>query len=219
MTGALRLEAGEFRDLTRWRWVLTDSGGSFLADHEVRLDAAAWQYEAFADLRGYLEWHCAADQWAGDEARIVGEVGAWIGSHVLGAAICAALIARHPATVRVVVPADAVELLYRPLELAHANGLPLAAQDVTLVMEPGAAVAAIAPAGEPLRMLGLFSLPEGSQPLNLRRERAELVRLVRRIAAAGRAADVRVLQYGVTRDRLRAILESDAGCDERAGAR
>ena len=46
----LRLEAREFKDLTRWRWVLTDAGGTFLVDHEVRLDAARWEYEAFTDL-------------------------------------------------------------------------------------------------------------------------------------------------------------------------
>ena len=37
-----------------------------------------------------------------------------------------------------------------------------------------------------LRVLGLFSLPEGGQPLNLRRERQALVTLVRGLAAAGR---------------------------------
>ena len=91
--GELQLGIREFRDLTRWRWVLTDSLGAFLADHEVRLDAASWQYEAFGDLRGYLEWHCAPDRRAEDEARIVGDVGAWIGTEVLGPAIAAAAVA------------------------------------------------------------------------------------------------------------------------------
>jgi hypothetical protein len=45
-------------------------------------------------------------------------------------------------------------------------------------------------------VLGLFSLPDGGQPLNLRRERYSLVQLIHRIAAAGKAAEVRVLQYG-----------------------
>jgi len=67
------------------------------------------------------------------------------------------------------------------------------------------------PVGERLRVLGLFSLPEGGQPLSLRRERQALVGLLTRIA--GRAADVRVLQYGVTRDRLRDVLEEDEGWD------
>lgn len=214
MTG-LRLEAREYTGLTRWRWVLTDSSGAFLADHEVRLDAASWQYEAFGDLRGYLRWHCAPDRRAQDEARIVAEAGAWIGSAVVGPAIRAALVRRRPATVRVVVPPEAAELLYRPLELAHANGKPLAVQDVTLVMDAGdgAGLARIEPVGERLRLLGLFSLPEGGRTLNLRRERSELVRLVRALDATGKAADVRVLQYGVTRERLRDVLEESEGWD------
>jgi hypothetical protein len=203
----LRLEAREFLDLTRWRWVLTDSRGSLVADHEVRLDASRWEYEAFGDLPGYLRWHCAPDRWAEDEARIVGEVGAWIGSWALGPSIGA------PVTVRVVVPPEAAELLYRPLELAHANGRPLAVQDVTLVMAPDGVAADIEPVGDRLRVLGLFSLPEGGRALNLRRERTEMVRLVRAIAANGKAADVRVLQYGVTRDRLREVLEETEGWD------
>jgi hypothetical protein len=40
-----------------------------------------------------------------------------------------------------------------------------------------------------LRVLGLFSLPDGGQPLNLRRERHSLVQLIRGIAANGRAAE------------------------------
>lgn len=99
----LRLEVLEFGDLTRWRWRLTGAGGKFLADHEVRLDKGCWQYEAFSDLLGYLSWHAAPDRWDEDEARIVGEVGSWIGSEVLGP-VATALAKQRPATVRVVVP-------------------------------------------------------------------------------------------------------------------
>ena len=213
MAGTLQLDVQEFRDLTRWRWVLADSGGAFVADHEVRLDPAAWEYEAFTDLTGYLSWHAAPDRRSEDEARIVGELGAWIGSRVLGP-VAGALAARRPTTVRVTVPTEAAELLYRPLELAHAGGQPLAVQDVTLVLEAGRdAVQEPVPVGERLRVLGLFSLPEGGRSLNLRRERAELVRLMRGIAATGKAVDVRVLQYGATRGRLRDVLEEAEGWD------
>jgi hypothetical protein len=210
----LRLEVLEFGDLTRWRWRLTAAGGKFLADHEVRLDAGCWQYEAFTDLLGYLSWHAAPDQWDEDEARIVGEVGSWIGAEVLGP-VAAVLVKQRPATVRVVVPEEAKALLFWPLELAHVNGKPLALQDVTLVMEGGDTAEGpdSVPADGRLRVLGLFSLPEGGQPLNLRRERFELVQLVRGIAAAGRRADVRVLQYGVTRRRLEDVLEEAEGWD------
>ena len=220
----LRLEAQEFADLTRWRWVLTDASGVFITDHEVRLDAACWQYEAFTDLQDYLSWRAAPDRRRQDEARITGEVGAWIGSQVLGDRIVTELARARPVTVQVVVPPEAEALLSRLLELAHANGRPLSLQDITLVMNsittcaspdhnPAPNRGADVPAGGRLRVLGLFSMPEGGMPLNLRRERYELVRLIRRIAATGRAADVRMLQYGVTRDRLRDVLEEAEGWD------
>src|ERR1035441_5927494 len=197
--------------------MLTEPGGVLVADHEVQLDAGCWQFEAFSNLRRYLRWRAAPDRRIEDETRIVAEVGAWIGEEVFGA-VASALVKERPATVRVIVPAEPTEaqsLLFRPLELAHVGGKPLSVQDVTLVMQPGgdAGTRGAAPVGNRLRVLGLFSLPEGGQPLNLRRERHALVRLITGIAAGGRAADVRVLQYGVTRDQLRDVLEEDEGWD------
>ena len=216
MAGLLRLAVVDWAGLDRWRWVLTDAAGTLIADHEVRLDATCWQHEAFTDLVGYLSWNVTPDQRVRDEARITGELGAWIEAQVLGP-VAAALASAAPATVRVALPQDAAWLAFRPLELAHAGGSPLAAQDVTLVMDTGAGAGAHmgrkAPMGDRLRVLGLFSLPAGGKPLNLRRERQALVRLMERIAASGKAADVRVLQYGVTRDRLREILEEAEGWD------
>ena len=156
----------------------------------------------------------APDRRVEDEARIVGEVAAWIGERVLGP-VAAALAEARPATVRVIVPEGARALLFRPLELGHAGGRPLARQGVTLVMQLAGDRddVAVAPPSDRLRVLGLFSLPEGGQPLNLRRERHALVTLVNGIAAGGRAAEVRVLQYGVTRDALRDVLEDGEGWD------
>jgi hypothetical protein len=216
----LRLEIREFTDLTRWRWVLADDGGTFLSGHEVRLDPKSWQFEAFRDLQDYLSWHVAPDRRSIDEARIVSEVGEWIAAQVLGP-VAGELVRRarrRHVTVQVIVPDAASELLVAPLELAYVGGKPLAVQDVTLVMQTGSAEADEPDAEEPanrerLRVLGLFSLPEGGQPLNLRRERQTLVTLVRGIAAAGKAADVRVLQYGVTRDLLRDVLAEAEGWD------
>ena len=212
----LRLAVVDFAGLDRWRWVLTDAAGTLIADHEVRLDATCWQHEAFTDVLGYLSWNVTPDQRVRDEARITGELGAWIGAQVLGP-VAAALAGAAPATVRVALSQDAAWLAFRPLELAHAGGKPLAAHDVTLIMDTGADAGAHTgrkgPMGDRLRVLGLFSLPAGGKPLNLRRERQSLVRLIERIAANGRAADVRVLQYGVTRDRLRDVLEEAEGWD------
>jgi len=218
--GEFQLEACEFRDLTTWRWVLTDTGGTLVADHEVQLDAGCWQYEAFTDLLRYLDRNVAPDRRIDDEARIVEAVGDWIAGEVFGpvaAQLVRAALA-EPATVRVLVPAEpdaALSLLFRPLELARLNGKTLPVHDVTLVMCPGGHDRAVeaSPVVGRLRVLGLFSMPEGGRPLNLRQERQALMRLVDDIAAVDRAAEVRVLQYGVTRDRLRDVLQAGDGWD------
>jgi hypothetical protein len=81
----------------------------------------------------------------------------------------------------------------------RARGKLLAARDVTLVMQTAADDSSDATlVRDRLRVLGLFSLPEGGQPLNLRRERHALVQLIRRIAAHGKAAEVHTWQL---RDR------------------
>src|SRR5262249_7154105 len=147
---------------------------------------------------------------------ILAQVGAWAGQQVMGA-VGPALVAAAPAVVRVVVPTDppqAGRLLVWPLDLAHVAGRPVGVQDVTLVMQRGdAEVRPVTGVGERLRVLGLFSLPTGGRPLNLRRERQALLRLFSEIRARGREVDVRVLQYGVTRARLREVLEEAEGWD------
>ena len=218
---SFRLEIREFHDLTRWRWVLTGFDGTLVADHQVRLDAGSWQFEAFTDLRRYLRWHVAPDRRVEDETRIVAQVGEWIGTQVFGP-VGAALVGARPATVRVVVPSvpmTARSMLLWPLELAHVQGQPLALQEVTMVMQlvegSGAAKTdgETANIGARLRVLGLFSLPTGSAALNLRQERHALVSLLSGLAAEGRATDAQILQYGVTRTRLRNVLEEDEGWD------
>jgi hypothetical protein len=101
----------------------------------VRLDSRSPEFEAFLALSHHLRWR--ADPWARaeDEARIAGEIGHWIGTQVLGP-ISEVLAAATPATVRVIVPRAAEDVMFCPLELAHAGGRPLAAQDVALVMQP-----------------------------------------------------------------------------------
>ncbi|WP_187280636.1 CHAT domain-containing protein [Microbispora sp. CSR-4] len=219
VAGLFRLEVRDFESPMRWRWVLIDESdgadqavGTEVVSHYVRLDAANWQFEAFADLLEYLSWHVAPDRRPKDEARIVRELGAWIEGEVFGP-VAAVLAEAAPATVRVVVPPEARALAFRPFALAYAGNKPLAAQDVTLVVELGTSAAQKTSVGARLRVLGLFSLPEGGQPLNLRRERHNLVGLIERIAANGKDVDVRVLQYGVTRSRLRGVLKEAEGWD------
>ena len=63
-------------------------------------------------------------------------------------------------------------------------------------------------------MLAVFSLPTAVSVLALRRERFELARLVRRIAARQRRrVELTVVQYGATRERLAAVAEAGDGWD------
>jgi CHAT domain len=211
----LRLEIRDFADANRWRWVLTNARGQFLADHDVRLDRASWQREAFSDLHGYLRWHVAPDRWVEQEAMVVARVGDWIGEHVFGR-VGPALVKQRPATVRVVVPREAAQLMFAPLELGHVEGKPIAVQGVTLVMEcvaENAVGRSAAPVGDRLRVLGLFSLPAVGRPLNLRKERCAFMAMFDQLGSVDRAVDVRVLQYGATRQRLRDVLEEGGGWD------
>ncbi|MCO5989704.1 hypothetical protein NE235_26700 [Actinoallomurus spadix] len=135
--GELRCEVTDFDGPARWRWVLTGPGGRFLGDHEVRLDEADWRYEAFTDLRAYLLWHTAPDRRLEQETRIVAEVGTWLGEQVFGP-LGAVMVREPPATVRIVLPVEARTLAFRPFELAHVDGRPLALRNVTLVTQVGA---------------------------------------------------------------------------------
>jgi hypothetical protein len=215
----LLLEAREANGPLRWRWLLSDADtGVLLADHAVDLDAAADELTAFRDLYGYARWHAAPDRRTEDETRIVGRAGAWAGRELLGEEIGAAIIRAAPVTVTVRATAAVLdEVLLWPLELAHAGGRPLAARgDVSLVYD-------IAPPGPPgskddvggaLRMLAVFSQPTRASVLALRRERYALSRLILRIAARQRkAVEMSVVQYGVTRQRLKDIAESAEGWD------
>ena len=121
VVGELLLRVEEYDGPERWRWVLTEPGDRFVADHEVRLDASDWRFEAFTDLDEYLCWRDVPDRWIAKETEIVEQVGDWIGAQVLGR-IGTALVERAPATVRVIVPDEARLVAYRPLELARVNG-------------------------------------------------------------------------------------------------
>jgi tetratricopeptide (TPR) repeat protein len=223
MTGAgvamaeLTLKAREVESASRWRWVLTGPGGVVVAEHRVQLDEGCWQYEAFGDPHAYLRWRVVPDRRVEHESEVVAQLGEWVGAEVLGP-VGAALVAQRPVTVRVVVPTAPVEprpLMFLPLELAHVGGGPVALQDVTFVHcgVDDAAGTATGSRGR-LRVLGLFSVPDGERPLNLRGERQTLLRLFRELAGKdGRAVDVQVLQYGVTRDRLRDVLAQAEGWD------
>jgi tetratricopeptide (TPR) repeat protein len=122
-----------------------------------------------------------------------------------------------PVTVQVVVPAELDRVLTWPLELAHVDGRPLAARgDVTLVYDVAPEDTALGKyaVSEALRVLAVFSQPTRTSVLALRRERYALSRFIRRIAARQRVnVELRVVQYGVTRELLKEIAEDGDGWD------
>jgi tetratricopeptide (TPR) repeat protein len=212
----LTLRPVDVRGPARWRWLLVDGVGQAVAHHEVELDRSAAEYGAFGDLYEYVRSRRLPDDVVASEADIVERVGRWVGEHVFGPRLGRALVG----TVRVEVPPEADFLLSRPLELAHVDGVPLSRLGVSLVFDlvPSDAAPRVPkePVGEALRILALFSLPVGGSVLNLRRERFELAKTVRRLRTAAdepKAIQLRLLQYGVTRKRLKEAAAEYPGWD------
>lgn len=81
----LRLEVLDYAGSTRWRWRLIDAGEVFVADHQVELDAGAWQFEAFVDLHRFRKWTTAQCRQLAHRAELVVQAGNWIGEQALGA--------------------------------------------------------------------------------------------------------------------------------------
>jgi tetratricopeptide (TPR) repeat protein len=238
----LLLAAVDVAGPLEWRWALSDEESRRLvAEHHVALDPASDDLPRFRDLYWYARSYSAPDRRVADGTRIIAEAGAWAGNALLGEAVAAAIAAAAPVTVQVAVPEALDPVLLWPLELAHVGGRPLAARgDVSFVydidaaggMSTGANIDAAgdiggmdgqracgvhgrkAEIGAALQVLAVFSQPAKTSVLALRRERYALSRLIRRIAARDRAAvELRVAQYGVTRERLAEIADSGEGWD------
>lgn len=211
-----RLEVVDWAGPTRWRWRLSGAEGA-VVEHVVELDPRDWRFEAFTDLYRYLQWTVTPDRRREREPGVLAEVGDWIGDAVLGPV--GAAIGTRRATVQLELPAEAAVLGYRPWELARVadrgGRRSWAASRVRVVVVPQPhRPLAKTPVGSRLRMLAVFSLPDGENALNLRRERFELARLVQKIARVhGKAVELRVVQYGATRQRLTDALLEEPGWD------
>ncbi|HOU12188.1 MAG TPA: CHAT domain-containing protein [Anaerolineae bacterium] len=216
---SLHLTLTDYLDPTRWRWVLSDAAGRFLADHDVHLDPASREYQGFCDLRDYVDYYAPIQD---VEARLA-SLGAWVGERVFGGLRDALRRACHPPAtpVQVTLPAQANALLLRPFELAcFADGTRFDRAGVRFIYHlEGTPAHACPPPTDaagilPVRILAAFSLPVRANPLNLRRERYGLQCLARELRQTqGRAVVLRVLHYGATRETLRAALEEAPGWD------
>jgi hypothetical protein len=212
----LMLEVTRYAGASRWDWTLSDLAGRPLAGHRVELDPAAVEYAAFTDLDGYLAGTVRPDRPLGSEAELLDRVGRWLGAAVFGP-VGPAVLAHAPVVVQVRLPVAARDLLFRPLELAVVGSGPLAVQDVSLVyLPPGPAVRpGRGGAADRMRMLAVFGGPAGGEAApGPREQRHALARQLDELRhRAGAAIDLRVLQYGLTRDRLAAALAHGDGWD------
>ncbi|KUN77740.1 hypothetical protein AQJ66_32705 [Streptomyces bungoensis] len=200
-----------------WRWVLEADG--FPAEEvDVHLNGSDWHVDAFRDLQAYLRWRADPHRRLEDESRLLDELGQWITRHALKG-ISRTLAADGPCVVRMKVPPEARFVARLPWEAAVIDGKALPLHHVILVRDLAAASAVPTrrrkrPIGKALRVLALFSLPDGTSALNLRRERLELARLLDTVAkTGGTAIELAVLQYGVTRKRLRKFADHGHGWD------
>jgi len=227
----LQLTATDVRPPNQWKWRLHRLDDErkpveCLGDHAVSLNSNDWQYEAWLDLHRYVRRSTSSERRVEDERSILRDVGEWIGKNVFGGLRdkLVATASAEPTTVFVDVedPGESAEigaaqyhLIYRPLELAHIEAQPLSLCDICLVLSGRKReyprVSAVA--GEPVRMLAIFSLPSGASALNLREERYQLYQMMRGIKTRGFDLEFRILQYGVTREALRRILQDGRGWD------
>ncbi len=217
----MQLRITDYHGVSRWCWKLQDNADNFLADHEVNLDADAQEYQGYDDPPEYLRTFGAArgDGRTGDE-KLLRRLGDWIGDQVFGRlrATFRDNITQPATIIRVLVPPEAQDLLFRPFELAHleTGGRPLVEHGIRFIYQHDDAPANPAPkrTGAVLRVLAVFSVPTDVNPLNLRRERYELRKLLLTIARTrGVAIEPRILQYGATRETLRDALQEAEGWD------
>jgi tetratricopeptide (TPR) repeat protein len=211
----LRVEG--WRSDREWRWVLCDGEGDFLADHAVAFAPAPPELAALLDLPAHLTRRAPIREPVEEAAALA----AWMREKLLGRVgeVLAEGAGSPGPVVRVELPAPALRLLDYPWELAlqprrdrpgEGGAAPTLIYELSGPPRPDT----LKPEEGPLRVLAFFSLPHGEHPLNLRRERAELARLLNGLAADHRAAiELSVLQYGATRARLAEALSSRPGWD------
>jgi hypothetical protein len=204
---------------------LADGKGRQVAAHQVRLgEPPGLLWEGLFDTRTYVERYEGLNL-EGHPATaedLLDQLGAFLGSAVLGREVTAALasgIEQRQLLVRMPEAASdlAAALARVPWELARpARGEePLVARNVSVRLlppGPGEDAVTVVPEG-PLRILLVFAEAPGSRPLAMRQEREELLRLFQGELMPSHQAEVEVLCHGVTRRRLQEAVERAGGYD------
>ncbi|WP_167475342.1 CHAT domain-containing protein [Nocardia arthritidis] len=185
-------------------------GDRVLADRRVAYDSTAEEYAAFVDADRYFENHRVpgVPDPIAEPARRLGE---WVSRELLGDAADFIALAT-PCTV-VVTGAEA--LVSGPWELALVSERTLGQLGAVFVQSVETSVPPPPARTERsvLRVLAVFSQPDGLDALNLRRERRELQRTIGELARLGARVELCVLQYGATRRRLAEVAADPDGWD------
>ena len=229
MQSTLYLSVRNFVLPTHWNWVLTNARKEILGQHNVALDASTQKYRVSVDLAAfYLQNQSskgfddlvAHDSQEQPNCLPVTDLGIWIGEEVFGDLrtelrnYCNRALTA--VVVQVILEERAQGLLLFPFELARfSDGTSFRKAGVQFVYSLASNSTPEEdkePAVRDLRILAVFSLPVLVSPLNLRRERFELQRLIRDLKLR-KSLHLRVLQYGATRKALEDTLEEREGWD------
>ncbi len=205
---------------------LKDAHGRQLAFNSIRLgDPSVAMWEGLLDTGDYVARYAGNQILDGAStpataAQLLDGLGVFLGQHVLGPEIMAALSGNQRRTLAVSLPgaADntlAAALARVPWEIARTalDQPTLAESNVALRVVTPRAVSSITDGvgGSSLRVLLVYAEAPGSSPLAMRQEREELLRLFYDKVMPYWRVDVDVLCHGVTASRLRNQIERRGG--------
>lgn len=183
--------------------------GEDVAEHSSLLDPASEEYAAFVAIEAHVEHGRVAD---GAPSGLARRLGRWLALSLLGPV--AEVLADHAPGVVVVRGNSA--LRDGPWGLVEIGGRTLAERGLVVVVATGEPVShGSEPAPRSLvRILAVFSQPHELDALNLRVERTHLTQVVRELTEKdGRAVELVILQYGVTRAELSRVAADPRGWD------
>jgi tetratricopeptide (TPR) repeat protein len=200
---------------------LLHGDGREIAAHEVSLDAhPPSMWSGLFDTRRHVSRMRDVEA---PEAQLAA-LGRFLGEHVLGREIAAALaegVDQRTVLVRLPDPeGDGLAAAFArvPWELARAPGVEGTLLDRNVVVraapagvEPARETAITVEPGKPVRVLLVFAEAPGSRPLAARLERERLREMFFAEVLPGRNVEVDVLCHGVTRRRLREQVSAAGG--------